>query len=181
MAKLNDKYPGDLDVMALYSESLMVLNPWAMWTKEADGTDIVPANDSTLVVKAILERVSDAVTRPVPCLTSVNTVQIYLARHFPMKACNPSAWPSVTPTTRFLFSCSCRRWNYPEEWSTPRFSICTAISWNCLTTRWRRCQLLTSCALSFRTQATYSTWPPTSTSGAGDTRCVWGLSHIESA
>lgn len=61
MAKLNDKYPGDLDVMALYAESLMVLNPWAMWTTEAD---IAPANDNTLVVKAILERVCKADTWP---------------------------------------------------------------------------------------------------------------------
>ena len=61
MAKLNDKYPDDLDVMALYAESLMVLSPWAMWTKGANNTSIVPANDKTLVVKAILERVSKAV------------------------------------------------------------------------------------------------------------------------
>lgn len=67
MAKLNHKYSGDLDVMALYAESLMVLNPWAMWTKEAGSTDIVPANENTLVVKATLERVSKAVTLHIVC------------------------------------------------------------------------------------------------------------------
>ncbi len=64
MAQLNEKYPGDLDVMALYAESLMTLNPWAMWTKEADSTDIIPADENTVVVKAILERVSNAATWP---------------------------------------------------------------------------------------------------------------------
>jgi len=65
MAKLNDKYPDDLDVMALYAESLMTLNPWAMWTREAEGTDIVAADNNTLVVKAILERVRKSLTRTV--------------------------------------------------------------------------------------------------------------------
>lgn len=62
MAGLNDKYADDLDVAMLYSESLMALNPWAMWVRqdaEATGeADIVPVNGSTLIVKEVLERVS---------------------------------------------------------------------------------------------------------------------------
>ncbi|CAM9477756.1 unnamed protein product [Ectocarpus fasciculatus] len=60
MARLYDKYADDLDVAALYSESLMVLNPWAMWVRqdaEATGeAEIVPVNGSTLIVKDVLER-----------------------------------------------------------------------------------------------------------------------------
>lgn len=62
MARLYDKYADDLDVAALYSESLMALNPWAMWVRkdvEATGeAEIVPVNGSTLIVKDVLERVS---------------------------------------------------------------------------------------------------------------------------
>lgn len=60
MAKVNDKYPDDLDVMALYAESLMVLKPWALWAKKAETSDeIVPADGNTVVAKKVLERVSE--------------------------------------------------------------------------------------------------------------------------
>lgn len=59
MAKLYEKYADDVDVAALYAESLMVLNPWAMWVKESGASgEIVPANGDTLVVKDVLEKVS---------------------------------------------------------------------------------------------------------------------------
>ncbi|CAM9209249.1 unnamed protein product [Scytosiphon promiscuus] len=60
MSRLYDKYNSDLDVIALYAESLMVLNPWTMWVKqeveESAEVTIVPADGNTLVVKDILER-----------------------------------------------------------------------------------------------------------------------------
>lgn len=64
MAKLRDKYPDDLDVTALYAESLMVLNPWVLWVKGAEPPgEIVAADGKTLIAKAVLERVSQADTR----------------------------------------------------------------------------------------------------------------------
>lgn len=60
MAKLSAKYRDDLDVMALYADSLMVLNPWVLWVKRPENPDeIVPRDDKTLAAKAILERVSN--------------------------------------------------------------------------------------------------------------------------
>eukprot|EP00903_Cladosiphon_okamuranus_P011990 g11259.t1 len=57
MAKLGEKYPDDLDVTALYAESLMVLNPWVMWVKRGDHLgEIVPTDGKTLIAKTILER-----------------------------------------------------------------------------------------------------------------------------
>eukprot|EP00752_Nemacystus_decipiens_P005024 g4564.t1 len=57
MAKLSDKYPDDLDVTALYAESLMVLNPWALWVKQpGDPSEIAPRDGKTLVAKTLLER-----------------------------------------------------------------------------------------------------------------------------
>lgn len=60
MAKLHNKYPGDHDVTAVYAESLMVLHPWAMWVKNETSGEIGPVNDSTLLVKTVLEEVSIA-------------------------------------------------------------------------------------------------------------------------
>lgn len=58
MAKLYVKYADDVDVAALYAEALVVLNPWAMWVKQAEPPgEIVPANGDTLVAKGVLERV----------------------------------------------------------------------------------------------------------------------------
>ena len=57
MAKLYKKHAGDLDVAAMYAESLMVLKPWAMWTRDPVSGDITPAIEGTLVAKDVLERV----------------------------------------------------------------------------------------------------------------------------
>ncbi|CAM9191045.1 unnamed protein product [Hapterophycus canaliculatus] len=60
MAWLYNKYNNNLDVIALYAESLMVLNPWRLWVKQqAEGSNevaILPTDGKTLVVKEILER-----------------------------------------------------------------------------------------------------------------------------
>ena len=58
MSKVYEKHPGNLDVAALYGESLLVLKPWAMWVRDAESGKIVPASPSTLVAKDILEAVS---------------------------------------------------------------------------------------------------------------------------
>lgn len=57
MAKLYKKHAGDLDVAAVYAESLMVLKPWAMWTKDPETGDITPAIEGTLIAKSVLEQV----------------------------------------------------------------------------------------------------------------------------
>src|SRR5205814_9162190 len=46
MGKLAARYPDDLDVVTLYAESAMNLNPWKLWTadgKPAEGTDQIVA------------------------------------------------------------------------------------------------------------------------------------------
>src|SRR6184192_1501721 len=46
MGKLAARYPDDLDVVTLYAESAMNLNPWKLWTadgKPAEGTDEIVA------------------------------------------------------------------------------------------------------------------------------------------
>lgn len=52
MKALHEKYPDDLDAATLYAESLMVLNPWRLWSsdgKPADGTmEIVSVLQSVL-------------------------------------------------------------------------------------------------------------------------------------
>lgn len=57
MGKLYAKYGSeDLDVAAMYAESVMVLKPWAMWVKDDTSGDIVPADTNTLLVKQILTK-----------------------------------------------------------------------------------------------------------------------------
>jgi tetratricopeptide (TPR) repeat protein len=51
MKSLSQKYPDDLDAATLYAESLMVLNPWKLWT--LDGK----ANENTQEIVAVLESV----------------------------------------------------------------------------------------------------------------------------
>lgn len=60
MAKLYKKHAGDLDVAAVYAESLMVLKPWAMWTKDPETGDITPAIEGTLIAKSVLEQAMEA-------------------------------------------------------------------------------------------------------------------------
>jgi hypothetical protein len=45
---LAEKYPDDLDAATLYAESLMVLRPWALWTK-----DYKPAEETQTIVAAL--------------------------------------------------------------------------------------------------------------------------------
>ncbi|CAM9781967.1 unnamed protein product [Ascophyllum nodosum] len=56
MTKVYKKHPGDLDVAALYAESLLVLKPWALWVRDADSGKTTPAIPSTLVAKDVLEQ-----------------------------------------------------------------------------------------------------------------------------
>ena len=57
MAKLHKKHVGDIDIAAVYAESLMVLKPWAMWTRDPVSGNVTPATEGTLVAKDVLERV----------------------------------------------------------------------------------------------------------------------------
>lgn len=65
MSKVYAKYEDDLDVAAIYAESLMVLNPWELWVKDESTGVITPTDENTLVVKRVLTRVSDPF--PVSC------------------------------------------------------------------------------------------------------------------
>ncbi|CAM9897322.1 unnamed protein product [Sphacelaria rigidula] len=57
MGKLYRKYGGeDLDIAALYAESLMVLKAWELWVKDENSGEIVPADGNTLVVKQVLSK-----------------------------------------------------------------------------------------------------------------------------
>lgn len=58
MEKLYAKYPGDVDVAAVYAESLMVLKPWALWTKDQVTGEVSPVDQKTIVVQRVLRRVS---------------------------------------------------------------------------------------------------------------------------
>lgn len=57
MLAVYNKHPGDLDVACIYADSLLVLKPWAMWVRDDNSGEIVPANASTLVAKDVLEKV----------------------------------------------------------------------------------------------------------------------------
>jgi len=50
------KYPGNLDVAAIYAEGLMNLKPWALWTGHAEGRDAIKeADENTLIAIKVLE------------------------------------------------------------------------------------------------------------------------------
>lgn len=58
MGALYKKYDGkDLDVAALYAESLMVLKSWALWVRDEKSGEIVPADSNTLLLKEVLSKV----------------------------------------------------------------------------------------------------------------------------
>src|SRR5262249_30177637 len=54
MKALHERYPDDLDAATLYAESLMILNPWKLWSldgKPADGTEEIIS-----VLQSVLKR-----------------------------------------------------------------------------------------------------------------------------
>lgn len=55
MAPLYEKYPDNLDVTAIYVESLMNLKAWQLWDKNTTTGEITPADDNTLLLVDILE------------------------------------------------------------------------------------------------------------------------------
>jgi tetratricopeptide (TPR) repeat protein len=58
MKTVFDKYPGDIDLHALYAESLMVLKPWKLWNKtvtDAGEIEITAADDNTLEAVRVIE------------------------------------------------------------------------------------------------------------------------------
>ncbi|HKE01555.1 MAG TPA: hypothetical protein VKE69_11140 [Planctomycetota bacterium] len=54
MQTVHERYPDDLDVAALYAESLMDLQPWDLWTKEG------APKGRTLEITALLEKIMAA-------------------------------------------------------------------------------------------------------------------------
>ncbi len=57
MKTLSAKYPDDLDAATLYSESLMDLNPWKLWTN--DGKPAENTEEIVLILESVLERNPD--------------------------------------------------------------------------------------------------------------------------
>ena len=55
MAPLYVKYTGNLDVAALYVESLMNLNAWELWNKNTKTGEITAADDNTLLLIKVME------------------------------------------------------------------------------------------------------------------------------
>lgn len=57
MKTLYKKYPDNLDVAAIYVESLMNLKPWALWEGHSEGRDAIrPADQNTLLAVEVLEK-----------------------------------------------------------------------------------------------------------------------------
>ena len=71
MQPLYTKYAGNLDVAALYVESLMNLKPWTLWNKDVATGAITPADANTLLIVQTLEETFDtyqaAKTHPALC------------------------------------------------------------------------------------------------------------------
>jgi tetratricopeptide (TPR) repeat protein len=59
MKSLSQKYPDDLDAATLYAESLMVLNPWKLWT--LDGKANEDTGEIVTVLEGVLKRDPDHV------------------------------------------------------------------------------------------------------------------------
>lgn len=58
MGTLYRKYGSDdLDIAALYAESLMVLKAWELWVMDESTAEIVPADSDTLLVQQVLTKV----------------------------------------------------------------------------------------------------------------------------
>lgn len=54
MSRLVEDYPNDLDAATLYAESIMVLNPWQLWS--SDGTPTEGTLDVSRVLESVLKR-----------------------------------------------------------------------------------------------------------------------------
>jgi len=87
MAPLYDKYKGNLDVAALYVESLMNLNAWQLWNKNTKTGEITPADDNTLrlisVMEDAFENVEGAKVHPAMCHLYCHALEL---SPFPEKA-----------------------------------------------------------------------------------------------
>jgi len=57
MKSVYEKYPGNLDVAAIYAEGLMNLKPWALWVGHSEGRDAIKAADeNTLTCIKVIEQ-----------------------------------------------------------------------------------------------------------------------------
>merc|ERR1712166_276438 len=50
------KYPTQLDVAAVYAESLMNLNPWALWTRDISTGVITATDENTMKAVEVIEK-----------------------------------------------------------------------------------------------------------------------------
>ncbi|MFT5682339.1 MAG: tetratricopeptide (TPR) repeat protein [Myxococcota bacterium] len=80
MAPLYEKYTGNLDVAALYVESLMNLNPWQLWQQDTKTGEITPVDDNTLlcvkVMEDAFETVEGAKVHPALCHLYCHTMEL---------------------------------------------------------------------------------------------------------
>ena len=72
------KHEGVTDVAAMYVESLMNLNPWALWKKSEDGSHIEPSDDNTLLIEKVLRDVlsQDGYTHPAICHLQCHALEL---------------------------------------------------------------------------------------------------------
>ncbi len=57
MKKLSQKYPDDLDAATLYADSMMILRPWKLWSK--DGKPAEGTEDIVVMLESVLKRDPD--------------------------------------------------------------------------------------------------------------------------
>ena len=86
MKPLYEKYAGNLDVAAIYTESLMNLKPWSLWNKDTTTMEITPADDNTTLLVKVLEdafKVEGGLTHPALCHLYCHALEL---SPFPEKA-----------------------------------------------------------------------------------------------
>src|SRR6185503_14150298 len=54
MKELSAKYPDDLDAATIYAESMMDMNPWALWNSDGTPWELTP--EITRVLESVLRR-----------------------------------------------------------------------------------------------------------------------------
>lgn len=86
MQQVYAKYPGNLDVAAIYVEGLMNLKPWKLWIKDSKTGTVEPADDNTLLLVKTLEdnfKLPGGTSHPALCHLYIHALEL---SPFPEKA-----------------------------------------------------------------------------------------------
>ena len=79
MEAIYNKYSDSQDVVALYVEARMNLNPWGLWVKKnEDENCIVPADENTLIIEKVLKETIDyhGYTHPAICHLQCHALEL---------------------------------------------------------------------------------------------------------